>query len=120
MTFNALTGVESLDVILSKIKTALLNTGEFQNHITFPLPKYEFSVKVWVYPKQSLEGPPGIEVKGSDGAADGAPNVSITKSEILDTPDKARLDAGLPVPRANMVGGIVVDKVVVTDSKEKK
>jgi hypothetical protein len=119
MTFNALTGMEFLDVILSKIKTALLNTGEFQNHITFPLPKYEFSVGVWVYPKQSLDGPPGMVVKGSEGEAEGAPKISVTKSEILDIPDKARLEAGLPVPRANKVNGVLVDKAIAVE-KEKK
>ncbi len=113
--FNALSGLETLDVITTRIRQALENTGEFKQNIAFPLMRFDFDVKVWSYPKQALSGEAGIKVGASVVDKDaltepGKPIVSVSSGAILDTPDKERLNAGLDIPRAQPAAqGVIVD-----------
>lgn len=115
-TFNALNGAETLEVILAKIRTALINTGEFRPHLTFPLMKFDFEVKVWNYPKQSLNSDAGIKATGSEGerAEDtnaSEPSLTVNSVEVVDTPDKERKAVGLEIPVAQSAAhGILVDQ----------
>lgn len=108
--FNALNGQEAMDVILTKVRAALEKTGEFKQNIAFPLPKFEFDVRVWVYPKQNLNGEAGIKASAMVGEAEGDPDIVVTQSATVTTPDKARQEADLPIPRAQSAAkGIIVD-----------
>jgi len=119
-SFTALNGLETLEVILSRIRTALVNTGEFKQNIAFPLLRFDYEVKVWGYPKQPLNGEPGIKVTAQVGETEGdvTPTVSASSTAVLDTPDKERLEAGLDIPVASPGGGgVLVD--VRTDQPPK-
>lgn len=107
--FTALNGQEALEVILTKIRAALEKTGEFRQNIAFPLPKFEFKVGVWVYPKQTLTGEPGIKVESVVGEASGDPAIVVDQTGTITTPDKERLEANLPIPKAQSAVGVIVD-----------
>lgn len=108
--FTALNGLETLEVIMTKIRRALENTGEFKQNIAFPLLRFDYDLKVWAYPKQPLDGEPGIKVVGSVGEATGEPLVNVSSTKVMDTPDKERFDANLPIPVVQpAAGGILVD-----------
>jgi len=102
--FNALNGIEAMNVILNQIKAKLLSTGEFRPHITMPWIQLDWKVSLTVHPLQAKDEPPGIVVE--DTAYVG--NVDLTNPEtvthelsnreIIDTPDKTRIENGL-VPK---------------------
>lgn len=117
--FNALNGSEALEVIMGKIREKLVATGEFKQHVTLPLLKFEFDVRVWAYPKNDLNGAPGIvanttvgELNPADPKVDpnAAPTVAVSTGDILDTPDKERVAAGLEIPRAQSSAAGIVDQ----------
>ncbi len=126
--FNALTGPELKEVLLRKISEQLDLTGEFKTNITYPWVKYNITVKLLSYPRQGIGDTPGIiaQVDGEIAAGGEPPQVSelvvdFSLDEVIDTPDKARVDADLPIPTtAQGPGGVLVDKQVkqVTDKKK--
>lgn len=124
--FNALNGPELLKSILSDIERELTLTGEFKNNITYPWVKYEATVKVLSYPKQNLADEPGIKVAVTsetafpndvDDNTRPAPEVpevvfDLRLADVIDTPDKARVDSGQPIPTQGKAAGVLVDKLV--------
>lgn len=109
--FTALNGLETLEVIMTRIRKALVDTGEFKQNLSFPLFRLDFDVKVWSYPKQPLTGEPGIRITAQvgDDTTD-LPLVNISVDNTVDTPDKERLDSGLEIPAARPSGGgVIVD-----------
>lgn len=99
--FNALNGLEAIDVILHQIKTKLLETGEFRPHITLPWIQLDWKVSLTVHPQQQKSDPPGIVVE--DTAYVGNVDLSnpdvvtydLANREVIDTPDKTRQENGL-------------------------
>lgn len=123
--FNALNGPELLKYILTKIEEKLESTGEFLPNITFPWVKFDFEVKVLVYPKQAMTDTAKLIVKGSGVAGElvdrdwpANPPTTIIEfnaksSEVIDIPDQARVDSGQPVPTTTPgTKGVLVDKPV--------
>lgn len=101
--FNALNGVELRKYILSQIEKKLEASNEFPEGLTFPWVKW--SVTVLSYPQQDVNDDPKFKFSGEDGTKppvkedepDPEPIV-IDLSEIVDTPDKARVESNQPVP----------------------
>lgn len=110
--FNALNGAEALEVVLAKIRKSLESTGEFRQNIAFPMMRFDYDVKFWVYPKQPLTGTPSINAQGGEGELpkEGAPStIQVTDTNLVDTPDKARLEANLDIPKPTITPGGIVD-----------
>src|SRR5579862_6009132 len=122
--FNALTGPELIDVILSKVREKLEDTGEFKAHRTFPWVKLFFgSIKVLAYPKQDYDDEPEIKtdeievVLTPDAPQPDEQPVTVEiapSEEIIDTPDQARMDADLPLPTPGLAdaAGVTVPHLV--------
>lgn len=125
-TFNALTGTELIEVIKEEIGNKLDLTGEFKGHSTFPWVRVSYEIKVLGYPQQDIKDEPKIKVSGdleipkprigeSPSLAHAeAPTIAYLKDEkVIDTPDKARVEAKLPVPVvAPAPGNVLVDRFV--------
>lgn len=116
-SFNALNGKELVEVILDTIREKLEKTGEFPQGLTFPWVHFTFNVSVLSYPKQDRNAEPGIKVEGSEGSGEPAPaeasETRVSHSEIIDTPDKARVEHKLPVPTPSPSSGkVFVDKPI--------
>jgi hypothetical protein len=126
--FNALTGPEVLQVILSDIEEKLVKTGDFPHSITFPWFRYSWEVKVTAYPQQGKNDEPKFKLSGGSGTKGDEPvgetpmeTVVSNPGKVVDTPDQARKDAGLPIPTpAPGVAGVVVDKLVESKTGRKK
>lgn len=100
-TFNALNGEEYLKVILTKVESTLRGTNEFKTNLSFPLTRFEFDIRVWTYPKESLEGKPGIVASARVGEPQTSdPSDRVTNTQVIDQPDKARVEAKLEIPKA--------------------
>jgi len=125
LQFNALTGPELKSVILKEIENKLDETGEFAQHRTFPWVKLTIgAIKVLAYPKQGMEDEPEIQtpqiekVLSEKDAPQPDEQPSIidlgSYSLVIDTPDKARDEAGLPIPVPGIadVGGVAVPTIV--------
>lgn len=122
LVFNALSGTELLEVVVSKIRATLLATGEFDSHVSFPWVKFDYHVGLVVYPKQSVDAEPGIVAKGEvtlgDPADAPAPEdelkeIKVQDTQIVDTPDLARIESEQPIPTpARGAGNVLVDKMV--------
>lgn len=125
--FNALNGPEILEFLVSKFRDALVNTGEFKTHQTYPWFKYKFEVGITTYPKQSKDDKPGIVAKGEQTPEDPTPSderpvkFELVEEKVIDTPDEARIESNQPVPVQTTVvigeGGpnpqsMIVDKPV--------
>lgn len=115
--FNALSGTETLEVILGKIRQDLENTGAFRGNLAFPLLKVEYTVKVWNGSAQDFAGEPGVSVSGQaierqfalPGEED-KPSITVAESTVIDTPDKARVETNLPIPKTTIgPKGVKVD-----------
>jgi len=98
--FIALNGEELKTVILDRISKAIDFQGSFKPHLAFPLVKFTATINVWTYPEQSLEGTPGVVIKVSEGneEVNKAVVTTMTVGDIIDTPDKARVETGIPIP----------------------
>jgi hypothetical protein len=135
--FNALTGPELKVVIMKEIERLLEETNEFGNHRAFPWVKVSIGrIKILAYPKQGLDEEPEIKTDEFEKVLSepDAPQpdeqpvvVEIEPSErIIDTPDAARVGAGLPLPTPGLAdaGGVVVpgivDKMVYPANPEKR
>lgn len=121
--FNALSGQELKKAILADIEKELELTGEFKQHMTFPWVRYEATVKVLSYPKQALDAEPAIKIEAKgEMVGDGAENISesarpevildLSIADVMDTPDKARVQSGQPIPTQARQNGVLVDKPV--------
>lgn len=125
LIFNALSGPELKAVILAAIAKKLDDTGEFGGHMAYPWVSYTFKVGIVAYPKQAMNAEPGIVAEQADPvdygkfpsnaeAPEPATITQVTGSDVIDTPDKARLDADLPLPTMAVgLGGVIVDKLIV-------
>lgn len=119
--FNALNGTELIEVIKDRIGKKLEASGEFKYHLTFPWSRISFAVGVVAYPQQAMDDTdPKIKVKGAEifgegEAPSGAPvTVSVSGGAVLDTPDKDRVEAQIPVPTiVEGPGGQKIDKPVL-------
>lgn len=119
--FNALTGTELIEVILTKIREKLEASGELKPHNTFPWSKVSFAIGVIAYPQQAQDAPdPKIKIVGSEvfGFGDPPENVplelTIKGVEVFDTPDKTRVETKLPIPTpVPGPGGQLVDKPIL-------
>ncbi len=110
--FNALNGAEALEVVLAKVRKSLELTGEFRQNIAFPMMRFDFDVRFWVYPKQPLTGDPSIKTTGGEGEVpkEGTPpSIQVTDTNLVDTPDKARLEANLDIPKPTLTPAGIVD-----------
>ena len=108
--FNALNGVELRKYILHQIEKKLEDSNEFPEGLTFPWVKWE--VKILSYPQQDVNDEPKFKFMGEDGSiptpVDDEHEVPITVielSEIVDIPDKARVDSDQPVPGGDTWAG---------------
>lgn len=125
--FNALNGEELIKVIsaevTSSVRVALENSGEFRTHNTFPWVKITYGVQVLAYPQQNTGDEPKIKVEGKIDINSGPPNeeakilpepikVVIEDGKLINQPDKARIDAGLPIPTIAPAAGVMVDKLI--------
>lgn len=122
LVFNALSGPELVEAIVADIRKKLVATGDFDANITFPWVKYEFRVSMVSYPKQPADADPVLVAHGTGGATEGVPSDAtpdllketvVADSVVVDTPDHARIDSGLPIPTpAPGPGKVLVDKLV--------
>lgn len=127
-TFNSLNGQELIEVILSEIREKLELTGEFKQHQGFPLVRVRYEVGVNSYPKQILEEEPKIIAKDEVVLPKGeeVPTVEaetevvkVSDDITIDTPDKARRKAKIPI-KVPAVGPnkVIEDRPVpIKDSK---
>lgn len=103
--FNALDGQELITVILNEIREKLEATNEFRQHRAFPLIKLTFSIGVASYPSQELDAEPKIKTQGEvtlpkgvgTPAVEPAPTVTVEDTQVIDTPDRARRKANIPI-----------------------
>ena len=120
---NALNGTEMIEFMLASIRKKLEDSGEFHLHTTFPLFRLDYKLSIASYPQQDLEDAPKIKVEGTtllDRREDRSVKelsepikTEIEASIVVDTPDKARVEAHLPVPTPSPgPGGVIVDKPV--------
>ena len=120
-SFNALNGAEALTVIVNKIRSELERTGEFRENITFPLLKFKAQVQVWGYPKDDLNGKPGVDLEYVAGEAEGDPSIKVNIGDVVDTPDKSRLENNIPIPVAQpSAKGIITDVPTRIDGPTKR
>ena len=129
--FTALSGAEAKSVILAKISAAMDESGEFAQNITYPWFKYDFSLKTTSYPKYAFDAElkevvtASGEHKDPDGASENlVPSLDDVVElnmgsgpTVIDTPDQARVDAGLPLPTASPVANVGVVDVPVMQAK---
>lgn len=117
--FNALNGTELLEAIVARIRRKLEDTGEFEQHRTFPLIKLTFSVGLAVYPKQNLDDEPLTKITDTLTLPEGVSvppeepvsTIAETESVVIDTPDLERKEAGLAITVPVLgLGGVIVDK----------
>lgn len=118
LVFNALSGTEMKLAILADIEKRLDASGEFGAHVAFPWVKYTFEIGLTVYPKQQMDDPAGIVVKGELEAGtkpdSGEPNAPIVLvgGEVVDVPNETRIASDQPIPTpAPGPGGVLVDKM---------
>lgn len=125
--FNALCGPELIEVLKDRLGRALEATGEFKPNVTFPWVEFDLSVKVLAYPQQGKGDEPRIKVRVIDiVAVDERPadlsekHIQVSDNAIIDTPDKARVESGQPIPiPAPGPGGALVDKFVARKGGKK-
>jgi hypothetical protein len=99
--FNALNGVELRKYILDQIEKKLEASNEFPEGLTFPWVKWRLGILS--YPQQDKNAEPKnefIEESGEipEGSSEGSKEIVIDLEEIVDTPDKARVESNQPVP----------------------
>lgn len=122
--FTAINGEEFKKILLSSISSALEDSGEFRNHVTFPLIQWNFKLECKIVPRQALDTDPEVVVEGNgarvspDFSADELKNqrrLEINGEDFIDTPDLAREQAGIGIPTP-VVGpdGSIEDKPVVS------
>ena len=118
--FTALNGAEVKAVFLDAISKAMDESGEFKENLTFPWVKFSYDLKLTSYPKAAMDSDPASVAKGEIEqevpVMDGPVVETVITSEpvIIDTPDQARVDAGLPLPTAVPVKNVgIVDKPVI-------
>jgi len=103
--FHAITGEEFKEILLKDLRKALEDSGQFLPHITFPLVKWKFKLECIVVPRQAIDAEPELVVEGGEALIYGLKKddkdpktIVITHEELIDTPDQARQDRGLPIP----------------------
>jgi hypothetical protein len=123
--FLALNGTEVKEVIMDKltkiIRESLEGSDKFSQNITYPLLKFRYHITLGAYPAIQLEGDLPVVATGEVTLIDETfkpediesttTELLIEGSEVVDTPDKAREEAGLSLPKvAEGNGGVTVDK----------
>lgn len=123
--FNSLNGQELKKIVLAEIEKDLDNSGAFAQNIAYPWAKLNWSINLTSYPQRPPDADPipvatgGIEAQiegGKQEAPEALAEVAINREVplVLDTPDQARADAGLPLPTPTPVPNVgVVDKPVM-------
>lgn len=112
--FNALNGAELKKILMNEIERALDGDPDFRPHLTFPMVRWSWKLEMRVYPRdpegktvevsgetiQAVRQPDGTTVDfNPEGKA--SERVVISAPErVIDTPDIAREEEGLPVPEA--------------------
>lgn len=101
--FNALSGAELQKVLVDKLKFALEQSGEFPAHRTFPWVKIKLTLALTCHPQMDMkEEPvnvfPPLEVEAGELVGLEPQTIDMTLTQVLDTPDKARLESDLPLP----------------------
>lgn len=121
--FTAVNGLEAKAIILDKISKALDETGDFNQNITYPWWKFSFDIKMTSYPKAAFEAELTPVAKGEidqrdpenvpESMDDVKETIIAPEPTVVDTPDQARVDAGLPLPTAVPVKNVgIVDQPV--------
>lgn len=116
--FTALNGAELIEVIKNEVGQALERSNNFRVNTTFPWVKVSFEIKVLAYPAQDTKDEPKIKVVGTKELGQAldysvpVEETTVTSEGIFDTPDKARVDADLPLHIPSSAGGQIVDKPV--------
>jgi hypothetical protein len=129
--FTAINGLEAKAIILDRISKALDESGDFSQNITYPWWKFSFELKMTSYPKAAFEAELAAVAKVEESHEDPEnvpPSLDDVKETIIapepviiDTPDQARVDAGLPLPTAVPVKNVgIVDAPVMQAPKAKK
>lgn len=117
--FNAITGRELKEIILSELKRHLDADSRFANHVTYPVFSYRWALAVNAYPSEPPEfevkvGPLTVKAPGADMPEGDAPVIEIDLGGGKDvtapapggvTADAARRDAGIAVPSRQIVRG---------------
>lgn len=98
--FNALNGQELRNYITTQLAKKLEASNEFPEGLTFPWVK--LSLSILSYPQQGMNDDPKFKFSLEEGIAPTAEQeptvITINLDEIIDTPDKARVDSDQPVP----------------------
>lgn len=121
--FTALSGPEVKKYLLAKIEEELDKSDKFGNHLTHPWFKYMFQIGLSTYPQQAMEEAP-IKIVGTIVGEEGTqptgveveipPSDIFFKQEVIDTPDKARIETNQPIPTPMKgPGDVLVDRPVV-------
>lgn len=94
--FNALNGLEMRKYILDQIEKKLEASNEFPEGLTFPWVKW--TVTILSYPQQDMsEEPKNVFVEETEEPPKEA-TILINLDDVVDTPDKARVESNQPVP----------------------
>jgi hypothetical protein len=132
--FNALNGLELRKYILDQIEKKLEASNEFPEGLTFPWVRWRLGILS--YPQQDMNAEPKNEFTEESGTVpEGAKEIVIDLEEVVDTPDKARVESNQPVPTPTPGPGlgmrdtkgfgplsppVMVDKGVVGSGKKGK
>ena len=126
--YNAITGSEALEIVLTRLRRALENTGEFTSNVTFPCWKLEVSCSFEVFPRelpeikaeikvqekqsgfQSRKEPKKHEVKDELGWVGAEPKHVEGEHDLVFgpglEPDDVRKEHDLPLPDEAPRGGV--------------
>ncbi len=126
--FHAITAEEFKRILLKDLEKALDESGQFPPHITFPLVKWNFTLECVIVPRQAIDAPAELVVKGGSALLydlkkdDVDPiTVKFTQDDLIDTPDLARQEHGLPIPTpVRGPDGSLEDAMVLSTKAEKE
>ncbi|HEY0800684.1 MAG TPA: hypothetical protein VGD54_07560 [Steroidobacteraceae bacterium] len=122
--FNALSGTEIRDALLSQIKRGLDNDHHFRHHLTYPVVTWAYKAVIRAYPHDpaefAVELSGTILAPGAEMPAEDAPFIEIEISGDSNvtapygqTADAVRREAGIPVPTPRSVKGPGNQRLVV-------
>jgi hypothetical protein len=120
--YNALSGAEIKEIILSEMRRQLEADDRFRQHVTYPLVSWSWKLAVNVYPNEpaNFQVAVGPKTMGDPDAAHDHAEVQIDLGTSRDvtapagqTADSARRDAGIAVPSPRTVKGPGNNRMVV-------
>jgi hypothetical protein len=95
--FNALNGLELRKYILSRVEKKLEESNDFPEGLTFPWVRW--TITILSYPQQDINDDPKFKIVDEAGIPPTDPaDIVFDLNEIVDTPDKARIESGQEVP----------------------